>query len=104
MARRNYFSHVTPGGNDLGDRLRDAGYGDPGDGWRAGENLGWGTGNSATPASLVDDGSRARRISATCSGTRSASSASASPAARRSATNGLPSATYTLDLGVIRSG
>ena len=55
MARRNYFSHVTPGGEDLGDRLRDAGYGDPGDGWRAGENLGWGTGNRATPNSLVDE-------------------------------------------------
>ena len=54
MARRNYFSHVTPGGEDLGDRLRDAGYGDPGDGWRAGENLGWGTG-TAPPPRAVDE-------------------------------------------------
>jgi uncharacterized protein YkwD len=53
MARRNFFSHVTPGGADLGDRLRHAGYGRPGAGWRAGENLGWGTGDRATPAALV---------------------------------------------------
>jgi uncharacterized protein YkwD len=53
MARRNFFSHVTPGGADLGDRLRRAGYGRPGAGWRAGENLGWGTGPRATPAALV---------------------------------------------------
>ena len=54
MARRDYFSHVTPSGDDLSDRLRDAGYGEPGDGWRAGENLGWGTGERATPDALVD--------------------------------------------------
>jgi uncharacterized protein YkwD len=54
MVRRQYFAHVTPGGADLGDRLRSAGYGD-GSGWRAGEALGWGTGSRATPAALVDE-------------------------------------------------
>jgi uncharacterized protein YkwD len=53
MVRRGFFAHVTPTGADLGDRLRAAGYGGPGQGWRAGENLGWGDGPRATPAALV---------------------------------------------------
>ena len=53
MVQRRYFAHVSPGGRDLGDRLRRAGYGN-GDGWRAGENLAWGTGERATPAAIVD--------------------------------------------------
>src|ERR1700754_3256423 len=36
MVKRGYFAHVSPGGSDLGDRLRRAGFGS-GDGWRAGE-------------------------------------------------------------------
>ena len=54
MAQRKYFSHVSIDGNGLSDRLRAAGYGEPGDGWRAGEDLGWGTGERATPNALVD--------------------------------------------------
>jgi uncharacterized protein YkwD len=104
MARRNYFSHVTPGGEDLGDRLREAGYGDPGDGWRAGENLGWGTGNRATPASLVDewlasDGHRRNMLKESF---RELGVGVAAGAPQGD--NGLPGATYTLALGVIRSG
>ncbi len=54
MARHDYFSHVSRNGDTLGDRLNEAGYGRPGDGWRAGEDLGWGTGGKATPNALVD--------------------------------------------------
>lgn len=54
MVRRAYFAHTSPTGGDLGDRIRRAGYGRPGDGWRAGENIGWGTGVKATPNALVD--------------------------------------------------
>src|SRR4051812_50074611 len=43
MVRRDYFSHVSLGGKNLGDRVRAAGYGNPGDVWKAGEDLGWGT-------------------------------------------------------------
>src|SRR3954453_17680292 len=39
MVRRTYFSHVTPGGADFGDRIRAVGYGS-GQAWRAGEALG----------------------------------------------------------------
>ncbi len=104
MARRNYFSHVTPGGNDLGDRLRDAGYGDPGDGWRAGENLGWGTGNRATPASLVDEwlASPAHKRNMLEDSFRELGVGVAAGAPQGE--NGLRGATYTLDMGVIRSG
>jgi uncharacterized protein YkwD len=104
MARRNYFSHVTPGGQDLGDRIRDAGYGDPGDGWRAGENLGWGTGSRATPASLVDawlasDGHKRNMLKESF---REFGVGVAVGAPQGD--GGLPGATYTLELAVIRSG
>jgi uncharacterized protein YkwD len=104
MSRRNYFSHVTPGGDDLGDRLREAGYGDPGDGWSAGENLGWGTGSRATPASLVDEwlASDAHRRNMLKQSFREIGVGVATGAPQ--STSGLPGATYTLDLGVIRSG
>ena len=55
----------APTASDLSDRLRAAGYGNPGDGWRAGEDLGWGTGERATPNALVDawlDSDQHRRI------------------------------------------
>ena len=54
MARNQYFDHTSPDGDSVGDRIRRAGYGDPGDGWKVGENLGWGTGERATPNALVD--------------------------------------------------
>ena len=101
MARRNYFSHVTPGGEDLGDRLRDAGYGDPGDGWRAGENLGWGTGNRATPASLVDEwlASPGHKRNMLENSFREIG-VGVAEGAPQPTDGGLPGATYTLNLGV----
>ena len=49
MSRRQFFAHVNPVGDGLSARLREAGYGNPGDGWYAAEDLGWGTGERATP-------------------------------------------------------
>lgn len=54
MVRRSYFSHVTPGGSDFGDRVRAAGYG-RGHSWHAGETLAWGTQSRATPAVIVEE-------------------------------------------------
>jgi uncharacterized protein YkwD len=104
MARRNYFSHVTPGGEDLKDRLREAGYGDPGDGWRAGENLGWGTGTRATPASLVAEwlASPGHKRNMLQERFREIGVGVAGGAPQQSA--GLPGATYALTQGVIRPG
>ena len=103
MVRRGYFSHVTPGGSTLGDRLRSAGYG-RGQGWRAGEALGWGTGSLATPNALVDewlDSPPHRRILLD-SGYRElgVGIAAGEP---RDAQSSLPGATYTLDFGQIRN-
>jgi uncharacterized protein YkwD len=53
MADRNYFSHTSPGGDDMGDRIRRAGY-PGGRAWRAGEVLAWGTSTRSTPEALVE--------------------------------------------------
>jgi uncharacterized protein YkwD len=53
MARRNFFSHVGPGGSTLVDRLSDVGYLRSGMAWSVGECLGWGVSSAATPAGMV---------------------------------------------------
>jgi uncharacterized protein YkwD len=53
MVRRGFFSHVTPSGADLSDRLRRTGY-IHGRGDRdVGETLAFGTGTPATPRGVV---------------------------------------------------
>jgi uncharacterized protein YkwD len=54
MVRRHYFSHVSPGGTTMVDRLRAAGFIRGGDAWAVGETLAWGGGRRARPASVVD--------------------------------------------------
>ena len=49
MSRRNFFGHDSPGGADLMDRARRAGY----RGWTVGENIAWGSGSYATPAEIM---------------------------------------------------
>jgi uncharacterized protein YkwD len=105
MSRHNYFSHVSPSGDTLGDRLRHAGYGRAGDGWRAGEDLGWGTGDRATPNALVDawlESSEHRRI--LLSGTYREIGMGVAGGAPQQAGPGLPGATYAMDLGTIVRG
>jgi uncharacterized protein YkwD len=53
MAKRNFFSHVSPDGSTLVDRLRRVGYARPGTAWSAGECIGWATRSLATPAAMV---------------------------------------------------
>ncbi len=103
MVRREYFAHVTPGGTGLSDRLRAAGYGQPGDGWRAGEALGWGTGYRASPNALVDawmDSPRHRRL--LLEDVYRELGLGVVTGAPMATTSDLPGATYTLELGVIR--
>ncbi len=103
MVRRGYFSHVSPGGSTLGDRLRSAGYG-RGRGWRAGEALGWGTGSLATPNALVDewlDSPPHRRILLDA-GFRELGVGIAAGEPRDDQSS-LPGATYALDFGQIRN-
>ena len=53
MVRRGFFSHVSPGGADLGDRLRRSGYVRSKPARHVGENLGWGMGTPSTPTVIV---------------------------------------------------
>ena len=100
MVRRDYFAHTSPGGRTLKERVRAAGYGKRGQGWRAGENIGWGTGTRATPNALVDawlesDGHRRILLS---DDYRELGIGVASGAPNKDA----PGATYTLNVGVLR--
>ena len=102
MTKRNYFDHTSPGGETVGDRVRDAGYGRPGDGWKVGENLGWGTGRRAAPNALVDEwlNSPPHKKNMLNSAFRELGVGVAQGAPNKG--NDLPGATYTLNLGVIR--
>ncbi|MDA0183625.1 CAP domain-containing protein [Solirubrobacter phytolaccae] len=102
MTKRNYFDHTSPGGETVGDRVRDAGYGKPGDGWKVGENLGWGTGQRATPNALVDEwlNSAAHKKNMLNGAFRELGVGISQGAPNKGPE--LPGATYTLNLGVIR--
>jgi uncharacterized protein YkwD len=105
MSRRQFFAHVNPIGDGLGARLHEAGYGHPGDGWYAAEDLGWGTGERATPNAVVDawlNSAHHRRI--LLSPTYEEIGVGVARGAPKPTTSGLPGATYTMDLGTIRPG
>ena len=53
MTARGYFSHVTPEGERLSDRLRDTGFISGRVSWRVGETLAWGRRSMATPSATV---------------------------------------------------
>ena len=53
MVERHYFSHDSPGGRDVADRVRRTGWPSGRSRWRAGEALAWGTNSASTPRSLV---------------------------------------------------
>jgi uncharacterized protein YkwD len=53
MLERRYFSHVSPGGGDLGDRARRAGFAKSNCSWAVGEVLSWGVGGRSTAAGTV---------------------------------------------------
>jgi uncharacterized protein YkwD len=101
MVREDFFAHVSPSGERVRDRINAAGYGRPGDGWRVGENLGWGTGARATPNALVDAWLASpphRKIM--FDDTYKEIGAGVAAGAPRPTT--LPGATYALELGVVR--
>jgi uncharacterized protein YkwD len=53
MVRGQFFSHTSPSGDTMVDRLRDARYILGGRSWAVGETLAWGTGTRSTPAGTV---------------------------------------------------
>lgn len=54
MVGRSFFSHQTPDGSTLADRVRRTGYLPETDRWLLGENLAWGTGALGTPRAIVE--------------------------------------------------
>ena len=54
MDEHNYFSHDSPGGADVVDRVRRTGYLKGAGSWALGENIAWGSGSLATPAKIVE--------------------------------------------------
>src|SRR3954470_12685176 len=53
MVKRRFSAHVSPGGGTMLDRIKAAGW-VPAGSWSAGENIAWGSGSLATPASIVE--------------------------------------------------
>lgn len=53
MVSHRYFSHVTPDGKSLSDRLRASGYISSRVAWHVGEGLAWGRGERSTPSATV---------------------------------------------------
>jgi uncharacterized protein YkwD len=53
MVDRAFFSHVSPSGSDLVDRLKASGFISPSEAWLVGENLAWGSGAFGSPRSIV---------------------------------------------------
>jgi len=54
MVARHYFSHVSPGGSTLEQRVRRTGYARDARDSSLGENIGWASGKGAGAKSLVD--------------------------------------------------
>ena len=53
MARRRYFSHDSLGGRDMVDRIKGTNYVRASQAWALAENIGYGTGGSSTPRTMV---------------------------------------------------
>lgn len=53
MTRRKFFDHVSPSGSTLVQRIERVGYMSPRSAWCVGENIAYGTGGYATPATTV---------------------------------------------------
>lgn len=62
MVRRGYFSHSTPDGRDLYERVAATGYARTRrrGRWRVGENLAWGRSHESRPAAIVAAWMRSR--------------------------------------------
>jgi uncharacterized protein YkwD len=53
MAREDFFSHASPGGQRLTGRLRSAGWVHGNARWSAAETIGWGMSRSASPRRVL---------------------------------------------------
>ena len=53
MTREGFFSHVSPAGSTLVQRVKAAGYLSGASSWAVGENIAWGQQHLSTPAEIV---------------------------------------------------
>lgn len=101
MVKQQFFDHVSPDGSTLASRAKRVRYMKGARRWSLGENIAWGTGTRATPASIVDawmhsPGHKANILDPTFKeiGIGIATGAPVATAASSS-----PGATYTTDFG-----
>jgi uncharacterized protein YkwD len=105
MVTRDYFSHVSPGGQTPLDRIRASGFIAKRVGWSIGENIAWGTMWLATPRAIVrswmaSPSHRANILNRTYRFT----GIGIDPALPRSMSAGRSGAMYTQDFGAIVVG
>ncbi|HEV2061218.1 MAG TPA: CAP domain-containing protein, partial [Solirubrobacteraceae bacterium] len=98
MVRARFFSHDSPGGASVLERVKRRGYRSA-RGLMVGENIAWGSGSYATPAEIVNGwmhspGHRANILR----GQFEEIGVGVAVGAPR-AVNGMPAATYTTDFG-----
>ena len=104
MVRRGFFSHVTPSGADLSDRLRRSGY-IHGRGDRdVGETLAFGTGRPATPRRIVAGWIASHEHHRVLLGSAFHKVGVGVAAGVPEPSGGLRGATYTLATGVVDGG
>ena len=53
MVRRQFFSHDSPSGASVVDRIKRVGYLSSTRAWSVGENIAWGSGSQSTPKKIV---------------------------------------------------
>jgi uncharacterized protein YkwD len=54
MVKQRFFDHTSPSGSTLSKRITKVKYTKGARSWAIGENIAWGTGQQATPSSIVD--------------------------------------------------
>ncbi len=101
MVERNFFSHDSPGGRSVLERVKSRGYRSSG-GLMVGENIAWGSGSYATPGEIVDGwmNSSGHRANILHRGFDEIGVGVALGAPRP--VSGQPAATYTTDFGARR--
>jgi len=102
MVDRKFFSHDSPGGASLLERVRKRGYNSP-RGTTVGENIAWGSGSYATPAGIVESWMRSpgHRANILHRSFREIG-VGVVLGAPRPVAGGSPAATYTTDFGARR--
>lgn len=103
MIARGYFDHNSPTGSTPETRMIGVGYISARVGYTVGENIAWGSGSYATPASIVDEwmhspGHRANILDADYRD----SGLGVTPGSPGPLADGQAGAVYTQDFGVVR--